>query len=253
MDQEKNQKIFLHDVSKTFKIGMNVRNNALTRFINSLTGKERKKAIKVIDSISLTVSAKENLGIIGGNGSGKSTLLRLIAGIYQRDSGVIKTNGRTIYINGFDIGLKKRLSMRDNIFLIGSIMGLNQKEIKKRFNLIVDFTGLSEFIDTKVYQFSYGMIRRLCFSTTIFCLKENNPEILLLDEVFGSGGDFEFQKKAITKMEEFIKQGSLVILVSHDVEIIKKYCHRAILLEKGQIKKEGPPSVVVDFYLKNKK
>ena len=141
--------------------------------------------------------------------------------------------------------------MRNNIYLIGSIMGLSRKEVKKRFQEIVSFAELEDFVDTKVYQFSYGMLNRLCFSTTIHFLKHKNPDILLLDEVFGSGGDLSFQNKAIAKIEEFIKGGAAVILVSHNLHLIKKYCSRVILLENGKIKKEGYPNETIDEYIQN--
>lgn len=249
MNETPLKKISVQNVSKHFKIGFHKNDNALSRLLSLLLGRESKKPITVLDTISLEVFSGENVGIIGNNGSGKSTLLRTIAGIYYPDQGSIENNGEVIYINGFGLGLKQRLSMRDNIYLIGSIMGLSHKEVKKRFQDIVSFAELEDFIDTKVYQFSYGMLSRLCFSATIHCLEHKNPDIILLDEVFGTGGDLAFQNKAIAKMEEFIKGGAAVILVSHDLEIIKKYCHRVIWLKNGQIVKEGIPQEIVEDYI----
>jgi ABC-type polysaccharide/polyol phosphate transport system ATPase subunit len=158
-----------------------------------------------------------------------------------------------IYINGFGIGLKQRLTMSDNIYLLSSIMGLNQKEIRERFADIVAFSELEEFVDTKIYQFSYGMILRLCFSIAIHCLEYGKHDIMLLDEVFGSGADFSFEQKAIAKMENLIKKGASVIIVSHNLEIIEKYCDRAILMKDGQIIKEGSPKEVIGAYVNDKK
>lgn len=243
------KKISIQNISKNFKIGFHKNDNALSRLLSLLLGRESKKPITVLDNISFEVFSGENLGIVGNNGSGKSTLLRTIAGIYYPNQGEIKTNGEVIYINGFGLGLKQRLSMRDNIYLVGSIMGLSHKETKKRFKDIVAFAELEDFVDTKVYQFSYGMLSRLCFSTTIYCLEHRNPDIILLDEVFGSGGDLNFQNKAIAKMEEFIRGGAAVILVSHDLEVIKKYCNRVIWLKHGKIIKEGSPEEIVGQYI----
>lgn len=243
------KKIAVQNISKHFRIGFHKNDNALSRLLSLILGRESKKPITVLEDISLEVFSGENVGIIGNNGSGKSTLLRTIAGIYYPDQGQIETQGNIIYINGFGLGLKKRLSMRDNIYLMGSIMGLSHKETKKRFKDIVTFAELEDFIDTKVYQFSYGMLNRLCFSTTIHFLEQKNLDILLLDEVFGSGGDLSFQNKAIAKIEEFIKGGAAVILVSHDLSIIAKYCDRVILLENGKVKKEGTPKEIINEYI----
>lgn len=131
---------------------------------------------------------------------------------------------------------------------MGSVMGLSQGDIKKRFNEIVEFSGLRDFVDMKVYQFSTGMLSRLNFSIIIHCVKHQNPDILLLDEVLSAGGDIEFQEKATEKMEELIKGGATVILVSHSLDIINKYCDRAILLDKGKVVSSGIPTDVTNFY-----
>lgn len=242
-------KISVRGVSKRFNIGFQKSDNALAHFLSSLLGRETKKPIIVLDSVSFEVAAGENIGLIGNNGSGKSTLLRIIAGIYQPDQGTVKNRGEVIYINGFGLGLKQRLTMRENIYLIGSIMGLSRKEIKKRFREIVAFAELENFVDTKIYQFSYGMLSRLCFSTTIHCLEQKNPDIILLDEVFNTGGDLNFQNKALAKMEEFISGGSAVILVSHNLDIVAKYCDRAILLKDGRISASGEPAKIIEEYI----
>lgn len=250
MINQKIKKIIVNDVSKSFQIGFQKNGGALSRALSSIIKKESKRPLKILDSVSLSVSAGENIGLIGNNGSGKSTLLRIIAGIYQADSGQIKTDGEVIYMNGYGIGLKQRLTMKDNIYLIATLMGLSRQEIKNRFQEIVKFAELEDFVDTKIYQFSYGMINRLCFSTTIHCLEQKNPDIILLDEVFGAGGDLNFQNKAIVKMEEFISSGAAVILVSHNLDIIKKYCNRAIWLKNGRITQEGQPEDIISEYIK---
>lgn len=252
MQNQESSKIEINNISKKFNIGYRKSDSALAQFLSYFSTRETKKSIKVLDEVSLQVSAGENVGLIGGNGSGKSTLLRIIAGIYQADSGSFEVAPNVIYMNGFGFGLKPKLTMRENVFLTGAIMGLSVSEIKKRFPEIVSFSELEEFVDTKIYQFSSGMLNRLSFSTIIHCLQQKVPDVILLDEVFGAGGDANFQDKAINKMEEFLRSGSAVILVSHELGLISKYCNRAILLEKGKIKISGETSEVISTYLSNK-
>lgn len=248
MENEKIKRISVNNISKIFRIGYKNDNGLLSSFLSLFSGKEPQKILQVIDSISFEAYQGENIGIIGKNGSGKSTLLRLIANIYKCDTGEIKTNGELIYIDGYGLGLKQKLTMRDNIYLVGLLMGLSEKEINKRFQDIVAFSELEEFLDTKIYQFSSGMLNRLSFSITIHCLEHKKPEILLLDEVFGGSGDLSFQIKATARMEEFINGGATVILVSHDLNLIKKYCNRVILLNKGQKIQEGEADTVIEKY-----
>lgn len=242
------QRIKLDKISKQFTI--DVKNKSVLDNIIGFFGRQAKKKIRALEDISFSAEAREIIGIIGRNGSGKSTLLRVIAGIYLADSGSIKTNGKIVYLNGLNPGLKKKLTMRENIYLKGSLLGLGQKDIKNKFNTIVRFSGLEEFVDIKVFQFSSGMIARFAFSATIHFVKHHNPDIILLDEVFGAGGDIEFKQKAIRKMEELIKGGATVLLTSHDLSLVKKYCHRAIWIDKGKIIKQGNPQEVCDAYEK---
>lgn len=243
------RRISVKNVSKKFNADFRRRDTALAGLIGTLSGRNEKRELSVLNDISFEVSAGEILGIIGKNGSGKSTLLRLIAEVYQPDSGEIKTNGKVIYLTGVGQGSIPKLTMRENIFLMGSVMGLTQKDIKSRFEEIVDFSGLREFVDMKVYQFSTGMLARLNFSTVIHCVNHQKPDILLLDEVLSSGGDANFQEQAKQKMDELIKGGSAVILVSHNEESILQNCDKVIWLDQGKIKESGEPSQVFDKYL----
>lgn len=249
MTNEEEKKLIVSNVSKQFNIGFYKKDSILSRFLTLIFSRESKHLITVLDDISFSVAKGETVGIIGDNGSGKSTLLRIIAGIYQADKGSVESRGEPIYMNGFGVGMKPRLTMRNNIYLIGAVMGLKRKEINARFQDIVDFSGLSAYVDTKVYQFSSGMLSRLRFSTTMFCLKEKRPEVLLLDEVLGAGGDNDFKIKALQKIEEFLTEGSAVLLVSHEMSVIEKYCDKVILLERGRIKKIGNSREIVDHYL----
>ncbi len=248
---DKIERIRIESVFKKFNIDYRKNESTLSRFLEFLGGKKEKQERIALEKISLTVKSGEIVGIIGRNGAGKSTLLKIIAGIYEPTSGIVRKNGSSIYLIATGLGLMPKLTMRENIFLAGAIMGLDQKEIKQRFDQIVEFSGLGEFVDSKIYQFSAGMIARLGFSVTLFCVQHRNPEILLIDEVFGDVGDENFKLKSIKKMEELIRGGASVLMSSHDIDILRRYSQRMILLDKGKIIREGDPEGVIDFYLKN--
>jgi len=249
MDIMPANRISVDRVSKQFNLGFKKNENALGRVLSLVSSKEAHKALSVLQDISFSAAAGENIGLIGRNGSGKSTLLRLIAGIYQADAGTINAYGEIVYLNGFSSGLRDRLTMRENIYLVGLLMGLSRKEIDLRFGDIVAFAELENFVDTKVYQFSSGMMSRLSFAITFQCLRQKRPDIILFDEVFGAGGDLAFQKKALAQMEEFIRNGTTVLLVNHNLGLIEKYCQRSILLEQGRIIQDGPTAAVAKHYL----
>ncbi len=240
------KRIILAKVWKKFRIGRR-RDGALARLISFFSGKEYKKTIWALKDISLEIKAGETVGIIGKNGSGKSTLLRVIAGIYKHDKGEVKTKGNMVPLINLNVGLQARLSMKDNINLCCSLFGLPKKKIKERFHSIVEFSELGRFLDTKIYQFSEGMKQRLGFSIAINC----NPEILLLDEVFEIG-DKNFKIKSAEKIKELAKNGASVILVSHEVEMVKKYCSRVIWLERGRIIRDGETKGILIEYQKSR-
>lgn len=243
-------RIKVENVHKKFTLNYVRSESALFRIL-SMFNKDNKKEFNVLNGISFSVKEGEVLGITGKNGSGKSTLLRAIAGIYEIDSGKIKCNGKVVYLSGLMTGLHEKLTLRENVYLMGSILGLSQKDIRKKFNSIVEFSELNDFVDVKLSQFSSGMILRLAFSITIFCVSHTNPDILLLDEVFGAGGDESFKRKSILKMEELIRGGVSVVIVSHQIDILKKYCDRLLLMDGGKIIKEGKPEEVIESYVKD--
>ena len=242
------KRIIVKNLNKEFKLNRKGGGSVLSHALGTFSGGKSQK-LRVADDLSFDAEAGENIGIIGRNGSGKSTLLRLVAGIYDSPKGSIKTEGSLVYLSGFGQGLQQLLSMRENIFLMGAMMGLSSHEIKEKFDEIVDFSGLKEFVDAKVFQFSSGMLTRLNFSVMIFCVKHHNPDILLLDEVFSAGADLDFQERAITKMEELIHGGATVLLVSHNLKMVSKYCDRVIWLEKGKIRQSGNADEVIGAYM----
>ncbi|MBP7708088.1 ABC transporter ATP-binding protein [Candidatus Pacearchaeota archaeon] len=231
------------EVRKAFEIGSIRRKNFLMNLLGLISGRESMRHLKVLQGISFKVNSGEIVGLIGKNGSGKSTLLRILADIYKPDSGSIVYRGKIISIIGLGSGFISNLNMRDNIFLVGSLFGLSLKEINRKFKSIVDFSDLNNFLGTKLYQFSAGMLQRLAFSIAI----HSNPEVLLLDEVF-EVGDESFRKKSAEKIKELVGSGSSVILVSHDLNMIKKYCDRVIWLKEGNIFMQGKTKEVTEKY-----
>lgn len=237
------------DISKKFNIGSEKDQGALARLVSFASDCSAKKEIQVLRNVSLEIFPGEIFGLIGKNGSGKSTLLRIIASIYYPDSGQVFTTGRVDYLSGLNVGLNPRLTMKENIILMGSIIGLSRKEISGKFDEIVEFSELPEFVSTKVYKFSSGMVTRLQFSTFMHCLSCRRADVLLLDEVFDSGGDISFERKAAEKISEVVGAGAAVIMASHDLQIIKSYCTKVIRLEAGEIADQGKPKDVVEKYI----
>ena len=235
--------IAVKDVSKTFKIGFKRNQTALERFFSFFSEREPKRVLQVLNGISFTAKEKEIIGIIGRNGSGKSTLLRIIAGIIDKDSGYVETQGKVIAIINLSAGIKERLTMRDNIFLLCTFLGLSQNEIKRKFGSIVKFAELDKFVNTKWYQFSDGMKQRAVFSMAFHA----NPEILLLDEAFAVG-DEHFRKKCLENIDKLAKNGSTILLAGHNLPIIEENCHRTIWIDKGRIKLQGRTKTVIEKY-----
>ena len=245
-------RIEVKNISKKFY--KNLKNESALGVFLSIFGIEtRGREFQVLDQISFNLKAGEVLGVIGKNGSGKSTLLRAIAGIYRVDSGEINTVGDVVYLTGFGYGLRNKLTMRENIYLSGSIIGLSQETIREKFDEIVDFSGLREYLDTKLFKFSSGMRVRLGSSIGLHCVAHKNPEILLVDEVIGGGADIDYKEKSLDKMKSLLNGGGSVILVSHDLNSIKKFCDRVILIDGGKVILSGDPGEIIERYRELKK
>ncbi len=214
---------------------------AISKFFSS-KNKETEKLL-ALNNISFNVNEGEVFGIIGPNGSGKSTLLKILSKITFPTSGKAILNGRVSSLLEVGTGFHHELSGRENIFLNGSILGMSKKEIKKKFDEIVDFSGIEKFIDTPVKHYSSGMYVRLAFSVAAHL----EPEILLVDEVL-SVGDMNFRRKSMGKMNEVANSGRTVILVSHNLGIIKNLCQNGIYLDRGEIQSSGIIQKVVEDY-----
>jgi len=206
-------------------------------------GKERPEKLCALNDVSLSVAEGEVLGIIGKNGSGKSTLLRILARIYEADKGSVKIRGRVVPLINLSVGLQQRLNMKDNIYLACSMFGLSRGATHRKFDSIVEFAELEDFVDMQLYQFSSGMMSRLAFSIAV----HSDPEVLLLDEVFESG-DVGFKQKSSEKMAELIRN-TTVVMASHSEGIIQDFADRVMWLEKGRREMEGGSEDVIDAYL----
>lgn len=206
---------------------------------------EKKEYIWALKNVNFSVEQGEILGIIGPNGAGKSTLLKVLTRITPPTDGQAIVRGRIGSLLEVGTGFHPELSGRENIYLNGSILGMKKKEIDRKFNEIVEFSGVEKFLDTPLKRYSSGMNVRLAFSVAA----NLDPEILLIDEVLAVG-DAAFQKKSFSKMEEITRSKDRTILfVSHNMQAIQKLCKRCILLEKGEIKAVGPTEEVIDKYL----
>ena len=196
--------------------------------------------------ISFDVPTGSTFGLIGSNGSGKSTLLKCLAKIYFPDSGSIEPNGRLAAMLEVGSGFHSELSGRDNVFLNGSILGMSKKEIERKFDEIVDFSGVEAFIDQPVKNYSSGMYVRLGFAIAI----NIDPDILVVDEVLAVG-DIEFQEKCLDKFREFRKAGKTVVLVTHNSETVREMCDHAAWIKDGELQTVGPAKTTMAAYLKS--
>ena len=233
--------IEFHQVSKRFQLQ---EGRTLREFIPAFVqGRGFSHPFFALQDVSFSVARGETLGLIGRNGSGKSTALKLMAGVMVATKGAVRVNGRVSPLIELGAGFHPDLSGRENVFMNASILGMSGKEIRSKFDEIVSFAELSDFIDTPVKRYSSGMYMRLGFSVAV----HSTPDILLVDEVLAVG-DAAFQDKCMAKMREFQAQGVTIVMVTHALEMVKEFCHRAILLEGGHLVAEGPPAEVVQHY-----
>ena len=209
-------------------------------------GREGVEDFWALKDVSFDVYPGESIGIIGKNGAGKSTLLKILSKITPPTEGKIISRGRIASLLEVGTGFHPELSGRENIFLNGSILGMKRKEIQKKFDEIVDFSGVEKFLDTPLKHYSSGMQLRLAFAVAAFL----EPEILLIDEVLAVG-DAEFQRKCLGKMDEVSKSGRTVIFVSHNTFLLSSICTRGILLENGEVSSNDGIQNVINNYKKS--
>jgi ABC-type polysaccharide/polyol phosphate transport system ATPase subunit len=232
-------------VSKSFRIPHEQRNHFKEYFMHPLrrTTYERNDALK---DVSFSVDAGEFFGIFGPNGSGKSTLLRILAGIYIPDSGRVRVNGLLSPFIELGVGFNPELNARDNIRINATLSGLTSRELDKKFDRILEFSELERFVDQKLKNYSSGMLVRLAYSIAI----QIPFDVLLLDEVLAVG-DESFQQKCFATFDRFKEEGKTVVLVTHDLTLLSRFCDRVLLIEHGVVRATGSTDDVIDVYREN--
>jgi|TARA_B100000315_G_scaffold200563_1_gene192788 ABC-type polysaccharide/polyol phosphate transport system ATPase subunit len=202
------------------------------------------ETFSALRDVSLAVPQGQTIGVIGPNGSGKSTLLKLVAGITKPTSGTVSVNGRISALIELGAGFHPEISGRENVFINGIMLGLSKREVTRKFDEIVEFAQLEDFIDAPVKTYSSGMYMRLGFAVAI----NVDPDVLLIDEVLAVG-DQGFTHKCLDKFAEFRRRGKTILLVTHSLGLVERFCDEAVWLDGGQVKATGDPKRVVDAYL----
>ncbi len=239
----------MEHVSKRFRRG--VAHDTMIDLIASgakrLMGRQRvasENDFWALDDVGFEVRAGEAVGVIGPNGAGKSTALKLIAGIMRPDHGRIETRGRITALIEINAGFHGDLTGRENIYMNGAILGMRRREIDRKFDDIISFSGIADFIDTPVKRYSSGMQARLGFSVAAHV----DPDVLLVDEVLGVG-DLLFRQRCIQRMRELVDGGVALVFVTHHIELMQAFCTRSVVLDKGRLVHDGDTDRAVSAYM----
>jgi lipopolysaccharide transport system ATP-binding protein len=243
--------IKVENLSKSFRLKKRYRQAVTLKsaLINLIKGQrviEPERAFQALQDISFEVPQGTTLGIIGINGSGKSTLLKLIAGLHRPTSGNVDVKGRISALIELGAGFHPEFTGRENVFINGIILGLSRKEVYEKFDDIVRFSELEDFIDNPVKTYSSGMYMRLAFAIAVAV----EPEILLIDEILAVG-DASFQRKCQNKMNAFKSDGKTIALVTHDMSALERYCDKVLWLDQGQLKAYGDVQPVMGMYMEH--
>lgn len=237
--------IDVNDVGMRFRMPTEKIDNMKEYFIKLIKGKLKYRNFHVLDGINLQVRRGESLALIGRNGAGKSTLLRIIAGIIEPTAGFVRTRGNMAPLLKLGAGFDSNATGKENIFLNGAMLGFSKREMQKKYDSIVEFSELKDFMNVPIKNYSSGMLTRLGFSIAV----DIHPDILLIDEILAVG-DTPFQKKCAEKIDSLRKEGTTFIVVSHSMEQVKRLCQRAVYLKNGKIIQYGTAQEVADRYLK---
>ncbi len=236
--------IQIQNVSVTYRVIKERKRSFQSYIINYLKGKRiRAETLWALRNISLDVGRGESLGIIGHNGAGKSTLLKVISGVIKPVEGNIRVKGNIAPLIELSAGFDDELTGRENIFLSASILGFSRSEIEEKYDNIIDFSELKDFINAPLKSYSSGMIARLGFSIAT----EVDPDILIIDEILAVG-DAHFKQKSKERISEFRKKGITILFVSHNMEDIHNLCDRVLWLDHGNSKMLGYPANIIDAY-----
>jgi len=234
--------VSIHGVSKAFKLPHRQYHTLKERALHPFTTRTYD-LLQAVDDVTVDIAAGEFFGIIGRNGSGKSTLLKCLAGIYDIDAGGLAVRGRLSPFIELGVGFNMELTARDNVMINAIMLGLTRKEARARFDGIIAFAELEEFLDMRLKNYSSGMIVRLAFSVAI----QVDAEILLIDEVLAVG-DARFQQKCFDEFHRLKREGRTILFVTHDMSAIERFCDRAMLLERGRMIMMGEPATVARRY-----
>ena len=240
---DENNAIEVRHVTKSFKVYFDKGTELKEKMLFWKRNKYENR--KVLDDISFSVKKGEAIGLVGKNGCGKSTTLKMLTKIIYPNQGEIEMKGRVSSLIELGAGFHPDMTGRENIYTNAAIFGLTKKEIDARLEDIIRFSELEEFIDNPVRTYSSGMYMRLAFSVAI----NVQAEILLIDEILAVG-DQHFQDKCFNKLIELKKSGKTIVIVTHSMEQVKRFCDRAVWLYKGEIRKDGKVDNVLDEYLK---
>ena len=230
-------------VSKSFRIPIEGSSGIKQKLINQLKGRSGYREFTPLDNISFDIKKGDFFGIVGRNGSGKSTLLKTIAGIYTPNKGQVTVDGTLVPFIELGVGFNPELTGRENVFLNGALLGFSREEMEEMYGSIVDFAELHDFMEERLKNYSSGMQVRLAFSIAI----RAKGDILLLDEVLAVG-DEAFQRKCYSYFNQLKREKKTVILVTHDMSAVERFCNKAIMIEKGGIVAEGSPNKVSSMY-----
>ncbi len=236
--------IIVDAVSKKFRIPREKRTTLFQNIIAVIKRQIEYEEFWALRDVSFEVDKGETFGIIGRNGSGKTTLLKVLARVLYPDGGKVTINGKVASFLELGVGFHPELTARDNVYIYASILGMGKKQVDRVYNDIFDFAELRKFQDMKLKNYSSGMYLRLAFSTAIHA----EPDTMLVDEVLAVGDDV-FQKKCIAKIEEFRRQGRTIILVSHNLNLVRRICQRCLLLDGGRAISVGATDRVIAHYL----
>ena len=238
------RRVEFRSVTKAFRLRnrSDALRDAIPRLLGRLAGKPAPGGGRFValDGVSFHVDEGEVLGIVGANGAGKSTALRIAAGIYRADEGEIVVKGRTSALIELSAGFHPDLTGRENIFLVGALLGLRRKQMETLVEPIAAFADIGEFLESPVRMYSTGMAVRLGFAVAAFV----PSEVLLVDEVLAVG-DIDFQSKCLRKMEERREDGVAVLFVSHNLQVVEQFCDRVLFIHHGKVAAEGPPREVL--------
>lgn len=235
--------VIVDGVTKSFRIPLEGSSGLKQKLINQLKGRKGYRVFTPLNGVSFEVEKGDFFGIVGKNGSGKSTLLKTLAGIYTPQAGNVQINGTIVPFIELGVGFNPELSGRENIYLNGALLGFSHQEVDVMYDEIVDFAELHDFMEERLKNYSSGMQVRLAFSIAI----KAKGDILLLDEVLAVG-DAAFQQKCFDYFELLKRQGQTVIIVTHDMNAVRRFCNKAMIISNGLIEKIGSPEDIAELY-----